>query len=69
MGESEKQPSLQNLLPGKPSRGKGRTKYVELKQRCSLSLTPTAIALLDKKAERAGLSRSEYVEQVARADE
>jgi metal-responsive CopG/Arc/MetJ family transcriptional regulator len=40
--------------------------YDEIKVRAMMSLTPTAIKELDKKAAELGISRSEFVERVAR---
>ena len=53
------------------SKGKKTSKgypelYDEVKKRVNLSLTPTAIAGLDKLAEEFNLSRSELVEQIGR---
>lgn len=53
------------------SKGKKTSKgypelYDEVKKRVNLSLTPTAIAGLDKLAEEFDLSRSELVEQIGR---
>lgn len=40
--------------------------YSEVKASVSLALTPTAIYRLDSLAKTMGLSRSEFVEQIAR---
>jgi metal-responsive CopG/Arc/MetJ family transcriptional regulator len=40
--------------------------YDEIKVRAMMTLTPTAIKELDKKATELGISRSEFVERVAR---
>lgn len=48
-------------LPGTPT-----TEYGELKKNVKMTLTPTAIAYLDAKAEKEGISRSELVERFAR---
>ncbi|MBD2066308.1 hypothetical protein H6F93_01985 [Leptolyngbya sp. FACHB-671] len=40
--------------------------YDELKKACTVSLTPTAINILDSYAKIHGISRSEVVEQFAR---
>lgn len=40
--------------------------YDEKKERCTLSLTPTAVRLLDQHAELVELSRSELVERIGR---
>ena len=46
---------------------RGRPEYYEQrKKQYSLSLTPLAVEKLDAMAEERGLSRSEYVEQIAR---
>lgn len=58
----------QNLKKGKPIRGESRTEYEEAKQRCNLTLTPTAIASLDTFATQLNISRSEFVERIARGD-
>jgi hypothetical protein len=57
----------QKLIKGKPKKGEPRTDYDEQKERINLSLTPTAIASLDKAAEAEGVSRSELVERYARS--
>jgi len=57
----------QNLIKGKPKKGEARTEYGEAKERCNLTLTPTAIAFLDAKAQSLGISRSELIEQYARS--
>ena len=41
--------------------------YDEAKERCNFTLTPTAIASLDRIATALGISRSELVERIARA--
>jgi metal-responsive CopG/Arc/MetJ family transcriptional regulator len=41
--------------------------YEEFKERVNISLTPTAIASLDKAAQKRGISRSELIEQYARS--
>lgn len=41
--------------------------YDELKKIITVSLTPTATSAFDAKAKEAGLSRSEYLEQLARS--
>lgn len=56
----------QALKQTRPKRGEPRTSHEEIKERCNLSLTPTAIAYLDAKAEKEGISRSELVERFAR---
>ncbi|WP_017317856.1 dsRNA-binding motif domain-containing protein [Mastigocladopsis repens] len=43
-----------------------RTFYDESKEYTSLCLTPTALSLLHEKAAKFGLSRSEFVERIAR---
>jgi hypothetical protein len=48
--------------PGIPT-----TEYGELKKNVKMTLTPTAIALLDAKAQSLGISRSEVIEQYARS--
>lgn len=49
----------------KSMRGQGEY-YPEPKGRCSISITPTGKALLDKLAAEYGLSRGEFVERIAR---
>jgi len=51
----------------KPRKGESRSEYDEAKQRCNLTLTPTAIASLDAAATALGISRSELVERYARS--
>lgn len=41
--------------------------YDEIKKSSSLSLTPTAVKILDSHAKKHGISRSELVEQFARS--
>jgi len=50
----------------KAMRGQGQY-YNEAKKQLALSLTPTAIANLQKEADKHNLSKSEYIEQLARA--
>jgi hypothetical protein len=57
----------QKLIKGKPIKGEPRTDYDEQKERINVSLTPTAIASLDKAAQKRGISRSELIEQYARS--
>jgi hypothetical protein len=52
---------LDNLTPKEPF-------YDEHKKRGQLSLTPTAWAILSALAKKAGLSRSEFIERLARAE-
>lgn len=56
----------QILKKGKPVKGEARTEHGETKERCNLTLTPTAIASLDAFATQLNISRSELVEQYAR---
>lgn len=56
----------QSLKQIRAKKGDARTEHGEQKQRCNLSLTPTAIASIDIKATKQGISRSEAVEQWAR---
>lgn len=51
----------------RPVKGESRTEYDEAKERCNLTLTPTAIVSLDRIATLKGISRSELVEQFARS--
>lgn len=44
------------------------TRYGEYKKRVNISLTETAIGLLDVVAEQFHLNRSEFIEQIARGD-
>ncbi|MBW4548605.1 MAG: ribbon-helix-helix protein, CopG family [Symplocastrum torsivum CPER-KK1] len=46
-----------------------RTLHGEQKQRYSLSLSPSIVAYVDKRAAEIGISRSEFFEQLARADQ
>jgi hypothetical protein len=55
------QACLDNLTPKEPF-------YDEHKKRGQLSLTPTAWAILSTLAKKAGLSRSEFIERLARAE-
>jgi hypothetical protein len=55
------QACLDNLKPKAP-------RYDEHKKRGQLILTPTAWDILNTLAKEAGLSRSEFVEQLARAE-
>lgn len=59
-------PGKQALKQARPKKGEARTNHEEIKERCNLSLTPTAIAYLDAKATKEGISRSELVERIAR---
>lgn len=56
----------QSLKQIRAKKGEARTKHNETKERCNLSLTPTAIAALDATATQQDISRSELVEQYAR---
>lgn len=56
----------QSLKKGKAAKGTPRTEHGETKERCNLTLTPTAIANLDAAATQQNISRSELVEQYAR---
>lgn len=58
----------QSLKQIRAKKGDARTEYEEVKQRCNLSLTPTAIANLDAFATQLNISRSEFVERLARGD-
>lgn len=58
----------QSLKQIRAKKGDARTEYEEIKQRCNLSLTPTAIANLDAFATQLNISRSEFVERLARGD-
>lgn len=42
------------------------TRYNEAKETISIMLTPTAKAQLDSQASQIGITRSEFVEQIAR---
>ncbi len=42
--------------------------YDELKKVVSLSLTPTAVTKLDQLSQEIGISRSEFVERIARGE-
>jgi hypothetical protein len=55
------QACLDNLTPK-------QSFYEEHKKRGQLSLTPTAWAILNTLAAQAGLSRSEFIERLARAE-
>lgn len=58
----------QSLKQTRAKKGDARTEYEEVKQRCNLSLTPTAIASLNSLATQLNISRSEFVERLARGD-
>lgn len=60
-------PGKQALKQVRPKKGEARTNHEEIKERCNLSLTPTAIAYLDAEAEAQNISRSELIEQFARS--
>ncbi len=55
--------SLDKNDPKRVARGQDMYGYGEQKQRCNLTLTPTAIAILDRVAKANGLSKSEYLER------
>lgn len=44
----------------------GREEYGEIKERINISLTPTAMKLLDEQGAALGVSRSELIERFAR---
>jgi hypothetical protein len=56
-------------VKGKGLKGIPRTEHEEKKRVTTLSLTPTAIASLDRIATLRGISRSELVERIARDEE
>jgi hypothetical protein len=60
--------AVQKVLKRKGIRGEARTEHGEVKERCNLSLTPTAITALDRIAQKLLISRSEVVERAARGD-
>lgn len=59
----------QKLVKGKPRRGEPRTEHEETKTRINMTLTPTAIASLDRIAAELEISRSELVERLARVED
>ncbi len=50
----------------KPKKGESRSEYDEAKQRCNLTLTPTARKKLDSIADEQGVSLSELIERYGR---
>jgi predicted DNA binding CopG/RHH family protein len=54
-------------VKGKAKKGEARTDYEEVKIRVNMTLTQTAIASLDAKAQEEGISRSELIERYARS--
>jgi ribbon-helix-helix CopG family protein len=56
-------------VKGKGLKGVPRTEHEEKKKVMTLSLTPTAIAALDRIASALRISRSELIERLARADD